>query len=652
VASKGSAVRSIKAPVQIAEHDYHRKFLHLLDAQETAPALEKLTAEIRQGVAAGELPPAMVDDVEIVLRLHDNFDNKRKREKELSALYETARDLSALRNTDQVLQAIVQRARQLVGSDIAYISAADDERNDFYVRATEGVVSQDFARIRVPRNIGVCGSVARTRRPFYSSNYATDSAFAHDSSIDHATQGEGVISILGIPLEVEAYVIGVLFVGDRYTRSYTPNEMAVLSSLGTFAALAIENARLLEEARRALQTAKDANAALKAKAEDIENAAAAHEQLTELIARGGTLDDLTERVSKILGGEAAVLDERQKPISGTIPDNMSSEALIRAVRESDRLGRSVQVHCDEGGVALVAAAIGGSARLGSLVFKRKREFSAAEVRTFERSAIVTGIVLLSLERVAQSAHKSASDAISALVRGTSDPFAGGTPRHLPGGTALNWPLTMMIVDLGDRPYIQVAAAARTALSGRDTIFAEFSGDLVAVTSSETPRELAGRLSERLVEATQVRFSVAVSDSIASIEDSPSQYEALRRCHGLLRSLGQSGRIVFERSLSMYAMLFGDKRSDAVTSFIHSTIGPILDADSRKGSHLAQTLLAYLDEGRSLQKAANKVGIHVNTMRQRLDLIGQINPASLNPEQGLETHLALRMHLLRQFDQRH
>jgi GAF domain-containing protein len=651
VTSVGAAMHSIEAPGRAAEPDHYRRFLQLLDSQETAPALEKLTAEVRQGVATGELPQTMVDDVEIVLRLHDNFENKRKREKELSALYETARDLSALRNTDQVLQAIVQRARQLVGSDIAYISAADDERNDFYVRATEGVISQDFARIRVPRDIGVCGSVARTRRPFYSSNYATDVAFAHDNFIDHATEGEGVVSILGIPLEVEAHVIGVLFVGDRYARSYTPNEMAVLSSLGTFAALAIENAKLLEEARRALQAAKEANAALKAKAEDIENAAAAHEQLTELIARGGTLDDLTERVSRMLNGQAAVLEERQKPISGTLPDGISAEALIRAVRESDRLGRSVQVHCDDGGVALVAAAIGGTARLGSLVFKRRKAFSAAEVRTFERSAIVTGIVLLSLERIAQSAHKNAADAISALVRGTSDSFASGTPRQIPGGTAVAWPVTMMIVELGDRSYMQVSAPARAALSRRDTIFAEFGGDLVVITSSDAPRELAGKLSERLFEATQARFSVAVSEPIGSIHDAPLQYEALRRCLGLIRGLGQSGRIVFERSMSVYAMLFGDKRSDAVTAFVSATIGPILDADARKGSHLAQTLLGYLDEGRSLQKAADRVGIHVNTMRQRLDLIGQINAASLNAEQGLETHLALRMHFLKQVEQR-
>ena len=642
-----ASIGRIAQPIpQYDEQDYHRRILSLLDANEASPDLDKLGADIRQRMQAGELPASMGADLEIALRLQENFENKRKRERELSALYETARDLSALRNTDQVLQAIVQRARQLVGSDIAYLSAADYERNDFYVKATEGVVSQDFARIRVPREIGVCGSVARTRRPFYSSSYSSDEAFAHDPSIDQATRGEGVVSILGIPLEVDSHVIGVLFVGDRYVRSYTPHEMAVLSSLGTFAALAIENARLFEEARQALQAAKEANIALKTQADEVESAAAAHEQLTELVARGGTLDDLARRVGKLLNGQAVVLDERLKPISGVLPPGCSEEEIVRAVRESDRTGRSVQVECEDGDVALVAAAIGGSARLGSLVFKRRRTFSPPEVRTFERSAIVTGIVLLSIERIAQSAHRSATDAISALARGTTDPFAGGASRQQPGASTVAWPLMMMIVDLADLSFMQVAAPARAALSGRETIFAEFNGDLVVATSSERPMDVAERLSEELEAAAQRRLTIVVSEPVAAIDQAPARFESLRRCVGLVRGLGQEGRIMPESTMAMYATVFAGKSSDAIDAFVRATAGAVIDHDLRKGSQLARTLAVYLDCGRSLGKAADQLGIHVNTMRQRLDLIGQLSAACLDPARGLETHLALRLHLMK------
>ncbi len=642
-ASVGRIARAVR---QCDEREYYRRILSLLDATEASPGLEKLGAEIRQRAQAGELPPSMGADLEIALRLQENFENKRKRERELSALYETARDLSALRNTDQVLQAIVQRARQLVGSDIAYLSAADDERNDFYVKATEGVVSQDFARIRVPREIGVCGSVARTRRPFYSSNYSSDAAFAHDPSIDQATRGEGVVSILGIPLEVDSQVIGVLFVGDRYVRSYTPHEMAVLSSLGTFAALAIENARLFEEARRALQAAKDANAALKIQADEVESAAAAHEHLTELVARGGTLDDLARRVGNLLNGQAAVLDDRMKPISGKLPPGCSEDDIVRAVRESDRTGRSVRIRCEDGDIALVAAAIGGSARLGSLVFKRRRPFSAPEIRTFERSAIVTGIVLLSIERVAQSAHRSATDAISALVRGATDPFAGGALRQQPGASTVAWPLTMMVVDLADLSFMQVAAPARAALSGRETIFAEFNGDLVVATSSDRPLDVAARLSEELQAATQRRLTIVVSEQVGAIGQAPARFESLRRCIDLVRALGQTGRIVSESAMAMYATVFAGKPDSAIDAFVRATAGAVIDHDLRKGSQLVRTLAVYLDCGRSLQRAAGELGIHVNTMRQRLDLVGQLGGACLDPAHGLETHLAVRLHLMK------
>ncbi len=622
----------------------YKGLLQLLDQNAPPSSFEQLAQDARE--AGGEGAEEIRQAVAMAMRLRANIEHKRKRELELSALYETARDLSALRSTDQVLQAIVQRARQLVGSDIAYLSAEDEERGDFYVRATEGVVSPDFARIRVQRDIGVCGSVARMRRPFYSSDYSADRNFDHDDGIDRATSGEGIVSILGIPLELEAHVIGVLFVGDRYTRSYTPQEMAVLSSLGAFAALAIENARLLEEAQRALGLAKEANTALKAKADDIEEAAVAHEQLTELIARGGTLDDLTQRVSKLLKGQSGVIDEARKLVAGAFPAHLPDEQLARAVRDSDRIGRSVQLAGPDGGVTLVAAAMGGSGRLGALVLSRGKPLSAAETRTFERSAIVTAIVLLSRERLAQTAHRDVSDTVSALLRGTNDPFSSETARRLPPGISLSWPVSVMLVELKRLTPAKAFAALRPLLTGRDTIFAEFKGDLAVVTNASDLGGLAGRVSEKLEEAFGQKFSIVISGPVASIDRMSAEYESLCRCLAVLHGLKQQGRVVFEKTLSIYALLFGNKGNDAVDLFLCASIGPLVEHDEQRRSQLAPTLLAFLDTGRSMQKAADMLGIHVNTMRQRMDAITQISPDWADPARALEVHIALRMHRLR------
>ncbi|MEW6124217.1 MAG: GAF domain-containing protein [Pseudomonadota bacterium] len=645
-----------RRPARAAEAEpaaCYRRLLHLLS--ETAPlsSFDALADEVRAQVGDHARDPDqardLVADIALAARLRENYEQKRKREGELSALNDTARDLAALRDTDQVLRAIVQRAKQLVGSDIAYLSAADDERGDFYVRATEGVVSRDFAAIRVPRHIGVCGSVALSRTPFQSSNYPSDTQFDHDRGIDHATAGEGIVSILGVPLALETQVIGVLFVGDRYVRSYAPHEMAVLSSLATFAALAIENARLLEEARKALGMAREANAALQAKAEDIEEAAIAHEQLTELIARGGSLEDLTRRVSNLLKGEACMLDERRRVTCGNLPGHVADEDLARAIRESDRLGRSVPLAGADGSLTRVAAVMGGSARPGALLLTRPKALSASEIRTLERSALVCGIVLLSLERVAQTAYRTVSDIVSALMRGATDPFSAGSARQLPPGVSLSWPVTILLVDSSDVPATQAASAVRPLLNARDTILAEFNGDLVIVTNAEDPNALANRVSDALDEAFGQRFSIVISASVPALEQAPVEYQALRRAVGLLANLGQKGRIVFEKTLSIYAILFDKKSDDAIAQFVTAAVGPLIAHDARRKSRLAATLLAFMDNGHSLQRAAVAMGIHVNTMRQRLESIGQIAPHWNEASRALDIHLALRLHAIGRAD---
>src|SRR5690606_19498918 len=126
---------------------------------------------------------------------------------------------------DRVLQAIVQRARKLVGCDVGYLSIYDDQQGDFYVRATDGAFSAKFKQVRVGIDIGVCGFVARNRAPYASSNYEADSRFTHNRLIDSAMTDENIQSILGVPLLAGDQVIGVLFVGDRYVRSYVAWEM-------------------------------------------------------------------------------------------------------------------------------------------------------------------------------------------------------------------------------------------------------------------------------------------------------------------------------------------------------------------------------------------------------------------------------------------
>src|SRR5918999_1706713 len=65
-----------------------------------------------------EQQPERAAELDTALRLRDLIARHRSREAELSALYETAHDLTAIRDLDEILTAIVRRARSLLGADM------------------------------------------------------------------------------------------------------------------------------------------------------------------------------------------------------------------------------------------------------------------------------------------------------------------------------------------------------------------------------------------------------------------------------------------------------------------------------------------------------------------------------------------------------
>lgn len=217
-------------------------------------------------------------------------------------------DLTALRDVDEVLKAIVHRSRRLVGSDAAYLMLVDELRGDAYMRVTEGTVSPDYASLRLDLGLGLGGLVATTETAYYTSNYREDPRFQHVSIVDDVVAKEGVVAIMGVPMKLRDEVIGVLFVADRQASSYTAQDAALLQSLAGHASVAIENARLFEESQRAVQELNEANVKIQAHSAAVELAASAHERFTTVVLSGGGLNEVASAVVESIGGAVMVVD--------------------------------------------------------------------------------------------------------------------------------------------------------------------------------------------------------------------------------------------------------------------------------------------------------------------------------------------------------
>ena len=314
------------------------------------------------------------------------MERQRSREAELSALYETARDLTAIRDLDAILAAIVRRARQLLHADMTYLSLNDEAEGASYMKVTDGALTPEFRQLRLPLGTGLLGLVAQSGAPYFTEDYQADERFVHRDYIDTAVDGEQIRAILGVPLTVEGTVIGALLAVHRTVRPFPAGEVALLTSFAAHAAVALENARLFEQAGAAVAAADEANAELRARSEATERAAHAHDLLTDVLLHGGGVVEVADVLAEVLGGRLAVYDDEGRLLAGD-EDHAGPGRRVERARSS---GRCVQT--DDG--AWVAVAAAGEEHLGTLVLRTAEPMDLPERRTLERGALVTALVLL------------------------------------------------------------------------------------------------------------------------------------------------------------------------------------------------------------------------------------------------------------------
>ncbi|MGH3761475.1 GAF domain-containing protein, partial [Actinophytocola sp.] len=390
-----------------------RSFVDLLDEEAPPEAFEE---QLRLAQREGATPEALERlraEIVVALRVRSTMARQHQREAELRALYETATDLTAIRDVDAVLSAIVRRARALLGADLAYLNMVDEQRQDVYIRVTDGSTSARFRAIRLPLGVGLGGLVVQTATPYATGDYHADDRFVHTDSVDAAVADEGIHAILGVPLQVGGKVIGGLLAGNRAPRPFPPDEIALASSLAAHAAVALENARLFQASQDALRELDRARALVQRHAEAVENAASVHDRLSAVLLRGGDAAEVAEVVADVLGGSVAVLDSDGAVLAAVDTAPEVDDVLLTAVNQARLSGRATSVDTATGR-AWLAAAVAASDHLATLVLSAHPE-PEPDLRVLERAAVVTALLVLFQRTVAEAEHRVRGELLEDLL---------------------------------------------------------------------------------------------------------------------------------------------------------------------------------------------------------------------------------------------
>jgi GAF domain-containing protein/sugar diacid utilization regulator len=616
-----------------------RPFVDLLYAD--APA-EAFTEQVDLAAAAGadehELA-ALREELSVALRVREQVARHRQREAGLAALYETANDLTAIRDVDAVLQAIVRRARQLLNADITYLSLNDESEGASFMRVTEGSVSAEFRDLRLPLGTGLLGLVAQRGAPYSTDDYFEDRRFIHRDYIDHAVQAEGIRAILGVPLTLDGKVIGALLAGNRSRRPFPPSEVALLGSFAAHAAIALENARLFEEIRAA-------NEQIRAQSESVELAASAHDRLTDVLLAGGGAAEVAGALAEVLDGDVLVLDPHGRRLAGTTDTvDIDDRQRVAATTESRHSARTVAVD-GPATPTWVAAAVAGSDHLGTLVLQRTADLGQADRRTFERGALVTALLLLFQRLVADAQERVRGELLDDLLSDPPRDAQALAERAQRQGADLDREHVVLVIGTERVERHRVAAAASRIAAERHGLCGARGAEAVLVLPGADPAAAARWARGQLAELGGT-VTIGAGGPAVGVADLGTAYRDARQCLMTLLALGRAGEVADPVGLGFARLLLGQAGSGELQEFVTSTVGPVLEYDGRRGTELLATLDAWFGCGGRTAETARALHVHPNTVGQRLDRVTSLlGPGWREPQRALEVQLAVRLWRLR------
>ncbi|HZU11522.1 MAG TPA: GAF domain-containing sensor histidine kinase [Chloroflexota bacterium] len=176
-----------------------------------------------------------------------------RRNRELRATNTAITSISHALNLSEVLQTIADVARELASSRYAALGVAD-ESGRILQFITSGITSEQRAAIGpLPEGHGLLAALIHEAQPLRIPNIAKDPR-SHGFPPNHPP----MTNLLGVPIFLHGKPVGDLYLTDKIgAAEFTQEDQDLIMLLANHAAIAIENARLYEEAeesRERLQT--------------------------------------------------------------------------------------------------------------------------------------------------------------------------------------------------------------------------------------------------------------------------------------------------------------------------------------------------------------------------------------------------------------
>ncbi|WP_161958380.1 helix-turn-helix domain-containing protein [Ornithinimicrobium cavernae] len=552
------------------------------------------------------------------LRLKTMLAQRAQRARELATLNDIAARLLTLRSPADLLPEIVDQARRLLRVDLAYLGLVREDPGlgrVLRLEVTSGALTPELVGVEVPMDSGLAGAILTQAKPLWSTDYLQDPTFRHSATADSAASAEHMHGLLGAPLTVRGEVVGALFASEREPREFAEEEVTLLCALAAHAGIALDNAATLER----LEAAKDE---LARRSSELEQIVTWDRRLTEVVLRGGGVDDLLAEVTSAVGTavrfEATGTDPGGRPDSVRGPDH----------RDGDDGATST-------GFARVVAA--GSRDLGTLTMPGVAEPPAAARLVLDRAAPVLALAMLAQEAAAEASGQARHVGLLELLTTVpDDPLGRSRQARLAGlDPAASYAVAVVQVPDEDQPTARKRIATLSLPAAASVV--SHQGRVVVLAPGLSPEALGELL------RADGHLTAGLAGPVEATGDLAAAHREAVETLAVVGALEGPGGVATAGQLGLYRVLLSHTGRAELQETFRRRLGPVEDEETRRGVPLLHTMRVFLDQGRRPGPSASLLRVHVNTLYQRLTTVDRLlGDGWREPARSLELHLLLRL----------
>jgi PucR C-terminal helix-turn-helix domain len=373
--------------------------------------------------------------------------------------------------------------------------------------------------------------------------------------------------------------------------------------------------------------------------------------MTSLLAKGTEWPLFIQRMADQIDGAIMLYDDSlavrglfasqsfDAQSSGLRAGKINPTTLSNAISQSRGSGRSI-VLLDAGDEHYrVMALLGGAGRGESLVICHRGELDPIDIRNLERSTVALSIAKLWSEKRETEQLIASTTLLRHLI--FVDPPDMSTVAAVRERLNINsnQPVMLALITISGLDRAAQTAVIRASAANMNLLVDLINDTYLAVGPEKSIRAFLQTLMRR---RDGWEIGGVVSDAFADLIQAAVHYGRIEPALRVLRKMSRLTRFVDYSQVNLFAKLFEAGDASRIAGYLTQTLSPIDQRDRRHKTQLKKTLLCYMDNQHNVARTAELLGVHINTLRQRLGTLREVTGGWDDPVAALELHVALRL----------